>query len=350
MQRKRSLVDQPVQKQDKLRQDRHHQQHGNRRTTPDGQTDVADIHVTDTEADHEAGHRQDRPGRDYRREALVHSGDHRLTLSLLLLQRLIAVHDHDRVVDGRAHLDRRHNHVRDKRSNQSLEVRESKVDPDASLNDEGKQRGSDGCAEGEQQDHEDKCNRQQSDLFGITRVGVLQVLRAGNLTDDQHIAFSVILLRFLPDRFRQSQALFTLHRHICAENQTVVILPAKLHGAPVQLGAQILDRGHLLFVQIDHALIDLLKQVLKHIKQDHPVFVRVAEEYLVFLILDAVAFIQKQRGLIVNVQKFSEFLRREGIRQDMPVSNLDVRKAGRAPDFVHPGYRVQDRLLTLVRT
>ena len=309
---------------------------------------MADIYIADPKADHEAGHRQNRPGGNDRSKSFIHRGNHRLTFPRLLLQGLIAVHDHDRIVDCRAHLNRRHNHVCHKGRSQVLEIREGEVDPDASLNDKRKQRRACYGPEGKQQDHEDKRDCQNRDLLGISGIGCREIPGTGDLPDNQDIAFSVIFLAFRTDRIRQSDTHIALHRHIRVEDQAVIFLAAKLQRPPPQLFPELLDLLCLLRIQVHHSLIDLLEQIFKHIQQCDTVLICISKEHLVLLMLDPVSLKQKARRLIIQIQKLCEHLRRKGIRQDMSLPHLNIRKPGRIPHVIHFRNRVQDRLLMFI--
>ena len=309
---------------------------------------MADVDIADPEADHEPGHRQNGARRDNRRKALVDSLLHGRLLVFRLLQCLIAVHNDDRVVDRGTHLDGRHNHVRDKGRDQPLEIGNRKIDPDTALDHKGQQHRARKRPERKEQDNKDKCNGQNRDLPGIARIGSGQVSRAGDLADDQDIAFSVILFGGAADGIHEIRAFLALDRDVRGKNHAAVIPAPQLVRSPLELTSQIRDFLLLGRVQRDDALVDFLEQIFEHIEQGHSVFVRISEKDLILLIFDPVPLKKKKCRLIIQVQQFREHSRSKCIRQHMAFPRLDIGESRRALDMIQPRNSVQNRLLVFI--
>ena len=211
-----------------MRQDEEYQGHRDQGTAPDGEPDVPDVNVADAVRDQKTRRRQNRPRGHDGRERVVHGFRHRLARRICLSSRAVAAHHHDRVVDGRAHLDRGHDHIGHERRAVARQVREAEVDADASLDDEDQRRRDDRATEGEEQNQKDEDHRHHPDQNRIEAVKILEVPGGGDIPDGKHAALSVLAFGNGADGFDQLDARVPLDGERGRKDEAVPGLPLQL--------------------------------------------------------------------------------------------------------------------------
>ena len=153
---------------------------------------MADIHVRHTVGDQNARNGHDRAGGHNGREALVDRYRHCFPRRMEFFKIQIPAHDHDGVIDRRAHLDGGNDHVRYERSARMRQVREREVDPDAPLNDKHEDRSAGHGFEGEDQNDEHERDGEQINEQRIAVECVRQFLGARHIANNETLSFAVV--------------------------------------------------------------------------------------------------------------------------------------------------------------
>ena len=203
---------------------------------------MANVNIAHAVGDKQPRHRHYRSGGHYRRERLVHGLDHRLARLVELAQVEVMAHHNNGVVDRRAHLDRRDDHVRHKRSLRLRKVRESEVYPDAALDDEYQYDRTGKGFEREYKNEQHEGDRQDVYEHRVPAECLAQLARTRDVADDEALSLAVVPVGNAAQGVDKRDALLALNGDVRGYYHAVPVHAAQLRLAALKLAAQGVER------------------------------------------------------------------------------------------------------------